>query len=116
MNWNWCKYRPAFPYLQWDKTALVYYPDAKTQDVIAQYEAVLNDLYTLPADPILTFTEDQNDDLKDYKTSIDTYIKENIAAFILNQKPMDEWDSFVNNFNKMSPDKIVAIYNAALNK
>ncbi|GEM_PF-2575469 len=116
MNWNWCKYRPAFPYLQWDKTALVYYPDAKTQDVIAQYEAVLADLYKLAPDPILTFTEEQNDDLKDYKTSIDTYIKENIAAFILNQKPMTEWDSFVAGFQNMNPDKVVDIYNAALSK
>ena len=113
MNWNWCKYRPAFPYLQWDKTALVYYPDAKTQDVIRQYEAVLEDLYTLPADPVTRFSEEQSEDLKDYKTPIDTYLKENIASFILNQKSMDEWDAFVEGFNKMNPDLIVEIYNAA---
>ena len=116
MNWNWCKYRPAFPYLQWDKTALVYYPDAKAQDVIAQYEAILSDLYTIPADPVTRFSDEQNEDLKDFKTPIDTYLQENIASFILNQKPMDEWDDFVNGFRKMNPDAIVEIYNAAVVK
>jgi len=114
MNWNWCVYRPAFPYLQWDKTALVYYPDELTQGVIAQYEAVLEDLYLLPPDSVLSFTEEQNDDLKDYKTPIDTFIQENVASFILNQKSMDEWDSFVEGFNKMNPDRVVEIYNEAL--
>jgi putative aldouronate transport system substrate-binding protein len=115
MNWNWCVYRPAFPYLQWDKTALVYYPDTATQSVIAQYESVLKNVYLLPPDPVLTFTEDQSDDLKDYKTPIDTYIQENIASFILGQKTMDQWDAFLEGFNAMNPGRVIDIFNASLN-
>jgi putative aldouronate transport system substrate-binding protein len=48
------------------------------------------------------------------KTAIDTYIWENLTAFVMGRKPMAEWDSFVAGVSRYGNiNKIVADYNAA---
>jgi putative aldouronate transport system substrate-binding protein len=48
------------------------------------------------------------------KTAIDTYIWENLTAFVMGRKPMSEWNSFVSGVSAYGNiNKIVADYNAA---
>jgi hypothetical protein len=51
------------------------------------------------------------------KTAIDTYIWENITAFVMGRKPMSEWNSFVSGVSAYGNiNKIVADYNNAPQK
>jgi hypothetical protein len=51
------------------------------------------------------------------KTAIETYIWENLTAFVMGRKPMSEWNSFVSGVSAYGNiNKIVADYNAAPQK
>ncbi len=46
----------------------------------------------------------------DLQTALATYSEEAISKFMLNQKPMSEWDAFVKGLDTMGIDELLAIY------
>lgn len=48
-----------------------------------------------PEEPKLNFTEDENAQISETMTAVYTFVDENIARFIAGERPMSEWDAFV---------------------
>jgi putative aldouronate transport system substrate-binding protein len=55
-------------------------------------------------------TFDESEEMSFYWTDIQAYIKENIAAFIVGNRSLDEWDAYVAEFDKMGLQEYMAIY------
>lgn len=57
--------------------------------------------------PSLTFTEDQAAVAGEIQTMVDTYVKENFAAFVTGKKNIDtDWDAYLGELNKMGVDTL----------
>lgn len=71
-------------------------------------------VYTFNNPPI-QLTADETEQLKNLKTPFDTFVNENLVKFINGQRPISEWEAFVQEANgTFKADQIVAIYNGAL--
>jgi putative aldouronate transport system substrate-binding protein len=69
-----------------------------------------------PAQPTLVFTDDENDQIKQIKTALDTYAAENAIQFIMGKKPMGEWDAYIAKMKSMNSDQAIAVYQAAYDR
>ena len=66
--------------------------------------------------PPVSFTKEESERLKVIKTPLDTYVAENVIKFIHGVRPMDEWDSFIDELNAMHISEVEDIYNQALSR
>ncbi len=57
-----------------------------------------------------TFTQDELDIINQYLPSIQKHYDENIALFIMGQRPLSEWDNFIQELKNMKVDELVAMY------
>lgn len=48
-----------------------------------------------------------------YEANFDAYVNEQLAAFFLGERPMSEWDQFIQEVRKMGLDEMLKIYDAA---
>lgn len=55
-------------------------------------------------------TYEEAEEMDFYWTDIQAYIKENVAAFIVGNRSLDEWDAYVAEFDKMGIQEYMAIY------
>jgi putative aldouronate transport system substrate-binding protein len=100
-----------------DATIALWTPEAKAAEAFfagklksGEYEYS----YGRPAPDIDMDTAQENATIK---TAVDTYIWENLTAFVMGRKPMSEWDSFVAGVSAYGNiNKVVADYNAAPQK
>ncbi len=90
--------------------------DPKVEAAKWRWVDVQRKFYTLPPDPPVTFTGEESDRLKTIKTPLDTYISENLAKFVLNTKPMTEWDSFIAGLGQFDVSGVLKVYNDALKR
>ena len=61
-----------------------------------------------------TFTTEENDTLAISKTPMNTYLNENVILFVTGDRPMDEWDAFVEEYKSMGNlEEVLSIYNNA---
>lgn len=65
-------------------------------------------------DQLIVFTKEESDEMATNKMALETYISENVLNFVVGQKPMEEWDSFIEGIKKYNPDSIVEMYNKKL--
>ncbi|WP_052487050.1 extracellular solute-binding protein [Gordoniibacillus kamchatkensis] len=67
--------------------------------------------YAFPVQ-ILTpnFTPDELDLFQTVETNIRKHYEENVSKFILGDRPLSEWDKFVEEINKLGVQKIIAIH------
>jgi len=63
--------------------------------------------------PALSYTDDQKDIIRNKGTSISDYFKENIDKFIMGARPINEWESFIEELNKRGVAEVEEVYNAA---
>ena len=63
--------------------------------------------------PVVALTEEENLAYTDTWTAIQTYVSENISAFIIGDKSIDEWDDYVATLNSMELQKCRDIQQAA---
>ncbi|MDD6188504.1 MAG: hypothetical protein PUB32_02855 [Clostridiales bacterium] len=61
----------------------------------------------------VSYTDEQNEELKLYSSDIVTYISENYFAFIDGSKPLSDWDSYVANLYSLGLDKCLAVVQEA---
>ena len=68
------------------------------------------------AHPILTFADDEFDSIKQLQTDIETYANENVIQFVTGQRPLTEWDDYVNELKKLGVEEVIEIYSAAYDR
>ncbi len=69
-----------------------------------------------PAFPTLAFTDDEQDVIRAKYTDIETFINENLDAFITGKKSLDEFDAFAQQVQDMGLADVLAAYQAAYNR
>lgn len=74
----------------------------QTPDVAKQlFDYVENDYFYDPT-PRLVLTEEDNDAYQSLFSAIETYTTEELTKFIIGQRPMSEYDDFINKVNSMN--------------
>jgi len=58
----------------------------------------------------LAFTDDENDKRYELLTALTVYAQEMTSKFMLGQKPLSEWDSYVETLNEMGIEELLGIY------
>lgn len=66
-----------------------------------------------PPEPVLTFTQDELDRIKQIRADADAFALEGAAGFIRGSRPMGEWGDFVSRLERIGVKELEAIYNAA---
>ena len=61
----------------------------------------------------VSFTEEEINILSTVGADIQSHKEEMIAGFIVNERPLSEWDDFVNEMYRLGLDKVLDIYNTA---
>ena len=70
--------------------------------------------HKLPTRATPTFTMEESDTIAASTTPMATYQNENIILFITGERPMDEWDAFVEEYKTMGNlEEVISIYNNA---
>ena len=78
------------------------------QEIQAVFQANMKEY----AYPTVTNNSEEVDIMQDW-TDIDTYCRETITAFILGNKPLTEWDSFISSLDSMGINEVIAAKEAA---
>jgi len=66
--------------------------------------------------PPVTLTADEGAVRATIMNEINTYVSENLVRFITGEKPMSEWDDFIDQIRKMGIDQVIEVYEAALTR
>ncbi len=94
--------------------------DPKTVDVACSEEQasvtdfILENTYP-ELDPTLylKLTSEESEKLADLNTSISTFVQENLAKFILGQRPISEWESFRTELLTFPINELLSVYEEA---
>jgi putative aldouronate transport system substrate-binding protein len=63
--------------------------------------------------PRLAYTNEENEVLSMVGETVKKFHEEQIAKFILGQKPMDDWDAYVNEINKLGVQQVLDVHKSA---
>jgi len=63
--------------------------------------------------PVLHFTDEELQRVQELSRDIDTYVDENMHAFIMGEKSFDEYDNFLKGFDTIGVDELIELYNTA---
>lgn len=63
--------------------------------------------------PVLTYTTDESEIISDTMGDIDTYFNEMFVKFVMGVEPLSNFDSYVEQLEKMGVDKVVKVYRDA---
>ena len=66
--------------------------------------------------PKITYTEAERETIADMKTSIDAYAYDTAVAFITGNKPLSEWDSYLQELEKMGLDEYLKVSQEAYDR
>ena len=66
--------------------------------------------------PPISLTSEESDEYSKIMNEITTYVQESIVKFIMGQKPIDEFDSFVNDLNSMGLERATEIQQTAYDR
>ena len=69
--------------------------------------------------PSITFSfksEAENEVINTYAADLKTYFDENMSAFIMGTRSLDEWDSYVDAVKAMGVDEVIAVYQASVDR
>ena len=84
------------------------------------YMALTNECYCAHAYPDtvgpLAFTEDETYAMADLKTSLSTYVDENITLFATGGRSLSEWDDYVQELNAIGLEDYIAIMQGAYDR
>jgi len=71
--------------------------------------------YELPENPAsyISLNEQELEVTATKGTSINKYVQQEVSQFVIGEKSMDEWDSFVNNIKSMGIDEVLKAYDTA---
>lgn len=66
--------------------------------------------------PKITYTEEEREAIADMKTSIDSYAYDTAVAFITGNKPLSEWDSYLEELEKMGLSEYLKVSQEAYDR
>lgn len=72
--------------------------------------------YILPDMPKMKFTKEELDVINPIMSEITTFKEESLDAFLLGKKSIDEFDQYVEKLNSMDLQKVLDVYNDALER
>lgn len=78
------------------------------------WETNVDSAYTMPESLSLTTVE--SEESSSLFNDIQTYLEENITKFVVGEKPMSEWDSFIQGIYGMDIERLIAIRQDALDR
>ena len=84
-----------------------------------QVRAMAKTLSDYVVNPSVTFSfkfPDENEVINTYAADLKTYFDENLAAFIMGTRSLDEWDSYVDAVKSMGVDELLAVYQASADR
>ncbi|NSW90022.1 MAG: extracellular solute-binding protein [Firmicutes bacterium] len=64
----------------------------------------------------LPFNEQETEMNAQLGTTIATYVNEQLSKFLLGQRPLSEWDAYVQEVKKLGVDKLIKMYEEAYNR
>lgn len=64
----------------------------------------------------IVYTTEEEREINDIKTSLDTFRNESVARFIVGDKPFSEWDSYVAELNKIGLEQYIEISQKAYDR
>lgn len=68
----------------------------------------------LPPAPAITLTPEEQTFVSEQMNQIYTYVDENSMKFIVGQRPMSEWNDFIDGFDRFDVERVLEIHNKAL--
>lgn len=117
-NKNWNDANPAYRSLETNNSA----SNMKKDDAAAapNWQPAYADGYVtaFPEESIskLSYTPDELKQIADSKTAIDNYVNESAVAFITGNRPMSQWDAYMEELNKMGLDAYLEAAQAAYDR
>ena len=66
--------------------------------------------------PNVSYTSDESSEYTNIMLDINKYVDEKRAEFIIGTHSFDEWDSFINEINRLNIDKAITINQGALER
>ena len=69
-----------------------------------------------PTIPFYYKLEEENEIINAYKADLDTYFSENLVAFVMGTRSLDEWDAYVSTVESMGLSELVSVYQAAADR
>ena len=69
--------------------------------------------YDLPAQPVLAYTDEEKEVRDTIGVNIQTHVSEEISKFLLGERSMDEWDTYVAEIEAMGLDELKAIHESS---
>lgn len=72
--------------------------------------------YDMPIQPKMSFTAEEQDILKTVGVNLYDHMTEQISKFLLDQRPMSEWDKYVKEMKDLGVDQIVEVYRTAYDR
>ena len=100
------------PFVQ-DKRYYEQYLQMPQQKEAVKIWANQNNNHILPA---LHMTAQESAELLEISNTLKTYVDENVTKFIIGQRPMSQYDKFVEELKSMGIEKGIAVYQAALDR
>lgn len=67
----------------------------------------------IPADPVLSFSDDQLKVLRSKGLAISDHFKANLDKFIMGARPFGEWEAFVEELNRLGVNEVLKVLNEA---
>lgn len=83
------------------------------QNAISTWSDGTEAVYTLPS---LTLSSEENEELSSLLLDVETYASENIIKFIIGDKDLSEWESFVETLEGMGLTRCIEIYQEVLDR
>jgi putative aldouronate transport system substrate-binding protein len=77
------------------------------------FQAAMNARTTLPLPPAHPLSADERDQVTLWESGIKDYVNQQTLKFILGQRPMSEWDTYVSELNAKNGTQYVDIVNGA---
>ena len=69
-----------------------------------------------PTFPFYYKLEEENEIINAYRADLDTYFSENLVAFVMGTRSLDEWDAYVSTVESMGLSELVSVYQAAADR
>ncbi len=87
-----------------------------SSDEVQQFVDEMSTKEELPLAPPAPLEEMEQEQVTLWQTALTDAVTQATAAFILGQRPMSEWDTFVSELKALNMDQYVATYNTALER
>lgn len=107
-------------YMAWtsvsDPYSGMYYSETtKGIEAIETYH-VDNDSDYYLNEELVSFTTEESEIVNGKLADMSTYIAENLVKFLIGEKDMDQWDSFIADLDQLGLEEVVAVYQTAYDR